>query len=90
MQRTTARTTAPQGQDRQRVKCIAGILREIHPRAAAIRLLVRATGMRLREAVLADLIWLNRETNQLGRINIQEGNKKRPQGCYGVPLDRSR
>lgn len=75
MQRTTVRTTAPQGQDRQRVKCIAGILREIHPRAAAILLLARATGMRLREAVLADLIRLNREANQLGRINIQEGTK---------------
>ena len=38
-------------------------------------LLARATGMRLREAVLADLIRLNREANQLGRINIQEGTK---------------
>jgi hypothetical protein len=69
MQRTTVRTTAPQGQDRQRVKCIAGILREIHPRAAAILLLARATGMRLREAVLADLIRLNREANRKRSIN---------------------
>lgn len=75
MQRTTVRTTAPQGQDRQRVERIAGILGEIHPRAAAIVLLARTTGMRLREATLADLIRLNREANQLGRINIQEGTK---------------
>jgi len=44
-------------------------------RAAAIVLLARATGMRLREAILADLPRLSREANQLGRINIQEGTK---------------
>jgi Integrase len=44
-------------------------------RAAAIILLARATGMRLREAILADLPRLSREANDLGRINIQDGTK---------------
>ncbi|MGE8322823.1 MAG: integrase domain-containing protein, partial [Pseudomonas sp.] len=34
-----------------------------------------ATGMRLREAILADLPRLNREANHQGRINIQDGTK---------------
>ncbi|SDY50018.1 hypothetical protein SAMN05216247_10457 [Pseudomonas salomonii] len=40
---------------------IVEALREQHPRAAAIALLARATGMRLREAILADLPRLKRE-----------------------------
>jgi hypothetical protein len=31
--------------------------------------------MRLREAILADLVRLKREANQFGRINIQDGTK---------------
>lgn len=76
MQRSGVRQLAPQGQDREQVKQIVDALcRDHQQRAAAIVLLARATGMRLREAILADLPRLNREANQLGRINIQDGTK---------------
>lgn len=76
MQRTTVRTTAPLGQDRDQVMLIANALREQQlPRAAAIVYLARATGMRLREAILANLPRLKREAVQYGRINIQDGTK---------------
>ncbi|AHZ75173.1 MULTISPECIES: integrase domain-containing protein [Pseudomonas] len=76
MQRTGVRQSVPQGQDREQVKQIVDTLcRHHHLRAAAIILLARATGMRLREAILADLPRLSREANDLGRINIQDGTK---------------
>jgi integrase len=75
MQRTTIRMTVPQGQDREHVMRIVDALREQHPRAAAIVQLARATGMRLREAILADLPRLQREAKRYGKINIQDGTK---------------
>ncbi|MEX5544151.1 integrase domain-containing protein [Pseudomonas pergaminensis] len=75
MQRTTIRMTVPQGQDREHVMRIVDALREQYPRAAAIVQLARATGMRLREAILADLPRLKREAEQFGKINIQDGTK---------------
>ena len=76
MRRTSVRCSAPQGQDREQVKRIVDVLCEHHlPRAAAIVQLARATGMRLREAILADLPRLKREAEQYGKINIQEGTK---------------
>ncbi|PYG96196.1 integrase, partial [Arthrobacter stackebrandtii] len=76
MQRTGVRHSVPQGQDREQVKQIVDALCSHHQlRAAAIVLLARATGMRLREAILADLPRLSREANELGRINIQDGTK---------------
>ena len=76
MQRTGVRHSVPQGQNRQQVQQIAHALcLQHHQRAAAIVLLARATGMRLREAILADLPRLSREANDLGRINIQDGTK---------------
>ncbi|MEE4751137.1 integrase domain-containing protein [Pseudomonas alliivorans] len=76
MQRTGVRQSVPQGQDREQVKQIVDALCSHHQlRAAAIVLLARAAGMRLREAVLADLPRLSREANDLGRINIQDGTK---------------
>ena len=45
------------------------------PRAAAITQLARATGMRLREAILADLPRLRREAEHYDKINIQDGTK---------------
>lgn len=76
MQRTGVRQSVPQGQDRKQVMQIVDALCRQHQlRAAAIVLLARATGMRLREAILADLTRLNREANDLGRINIQDGTK---------------
>jgi len=76
MQRTGIRQSVPQGQERDQVKEIVNALCRNHQqRAAAIVLLARATGMRLREAILADLPRLSREANELGRINIQDGTK---------------
>ncbi|MBP5076424.1 integrase domain-containing protein [Pseudomonas chlororaphis] len=76
MQRTSVRCSVPQGQDREHVKRIVDVLCEHQqPRAAAIVQLARATGMRLREAILADLPRLKREAEHYDRINIQDGNK---------------
>ncbi|ETK24724.1 phage integrase [Pseudomonas sp. FH1] len=75
MQRSSIRRSVPQGQDREHVKRIVELLREQHPRAAAIVLLARATGMRLRETILADLPRLKRDAEHYGKINIQDGTK---------------
>ncbi len=76
IQRSGVRQSVPQGQDRERVRQIVdALLNRNQLRAAAIVLLARATGMRLREAILADLPRLSREANDLGRINIQDGTK---------------
>lgn len=76
MQRTGVRQYVPQGQGREQVKQIVDALCSQNLlRAAAIVFLARATGMRLREAILADLPRLSREANDLGRINIQDGTK---------------
>ncbi len=76
MQRTGIRHSVPQGQEREQVKQIVDALCRAHQQqAAAIVLLARATGMRLREAILADLPRLSREANDLVRINIQDGTK---------------
>ena len=53
-----------------------------HERLAAIVLLARTTGMRLREAILADLPRLHREAEHLGRINIQDGTKGGRSGAF--------
>ena len=75
-QRSSVRTRAPDGQDRQQVRRVLEALGEQqHERVAAIVLLARTTGMRLREAILADLPRLQREAEHLGRINIQDGTK---------------
>ncbi|MCG6577110.1 integrase [Pseudomonas sp. AF32] len=76
MQRTGVRHSVPQGQDHEQVRQIVEALCRHHQlRAAAIVLLARATGMRLREAILADLPRLTREAYDLGKINIQDGTK---------------
>ncbi|MBF8659625.1 integrase domain-containing protein [Pseudomonas putida] len=76
MQRTGVRHSVPQGRDREHVKQIVDALCGHHQlRAAAIVLLARATGMRLREAILADLPRLSREAEACGKINIQDGTK---------------
>jgi len=74
--RSTVRTRAPDGQDRQQVQRVLETLGEQqHERVAAIIRLARETGMRLREAILADLPRLHREAEHFGRINIQDGTK---------------
>ncbi|MBC2689798.1 integrase domain-containing protein [Pseudomonas kielensis] len=76
MQRTSVHRSVPQGQDREHVKQIVDVLCDHQmPRTAAIAQLARATGMRLREAILADLPRLKREAEQYGKINIQDGTK---------------
>lgn len=76
MQRCNVRKTAPQGQDREQVRQIVDALcRDGQLRVAAIVQLARSTGMRFREAVLADLPRLCREADRLGKINIQDGTK---------------
>lgn len=76
MQRSGVRHSVPQGQDREQVKQIVDVLCRHHQlRAAAIVLLARATGMRLREAILADLPRLSREAEAFDKINIQDGTK---------------
>lgn len=76
MRRTSVRRSVPQGQDREQVKRIVEVLCEHQQlRPAAIAQLARATGMRLREAILADLPRLKREAENYGKINIQEGTK---------------
>lgn len=76
MQRTSVRCSVPQGQDREQIKRIVDVLC-VHKqqRGAAIVQLARVTGMRLREAILADLPRLNREGKEYGKINIQDGTK---------------
>ena len=75
-QRSTIRTVAPQGQDRQHIERMTQALRnQGHHRVCAIVHLARETGMRLREAILADLPRLQREAKCVGRINIQDGTK---------------
>ncbi|MHC5128821.1 integrase domain-containing protein [Pseudomonas inefficax] len=76
MQRTGVRQSVPQGQDREQIEQIVDVLcSRGQRRGAAIVLLARATGMRLREGILADLPRLRREAKDLGRINIQDGTK---------------
>lgn len=76
LQRSSMRGEPPQGQDRAQIELIARALSErSQQRVAAIVHLARETGMRLREAILADLPRLQREAGQRGEINIQDGTK---------------
>lgn len=76
MRRTSIRRSAPQDQDREQVKWIIDVLcGHQQPRAAAIAQLARATRMRLREAILAELPRLQHEAERFGKINIQDGTK---------------
>ncbi len=76
LQRSNVRFRAPDGQEHEQVQRVVQILLEQqYERVAAIVLLARATGMRLREATLADLPRLHHEAKHLGSINIQDGTK---------------
>ena len=76
LQRSSVRSDAPQGQGRVQVTLIAQALSEREQsRVSAIVVLARETGMRLREAILADLPRLQREAHRQGKINIQDGTK---------------
>ncbi|GAB7531575.1 hypothetical protein PS3A_39890 [Pseudomonas sp. 3A(2025)] len=84
MQRTTARKTVLRGQHREQVIRIVEALPEQNDRSAAITLLARATGMRLREAILADLPRLRREAERLGSINMGDGAKGGREGATAL------
>lgn len=74
--RQTVRTTTPTGLDWTVVEAAVTRLNEkrLH-RAAAIAMLCRCFGVRLREAVLADLAnWLH-QARELGQIDVREGTK---------------
>jgi len=74
--RSNVRTSAPDGKNYQDVHRVAlTLVKHQHERVAAVLMLARTTGMRLREAILADLPRLRREAESLGRINIQDGTK---------------
>ncbi|WP_223497045.1 integrase domain-containing protein [Pseudomonas sp. A-RE-26] len=76
LQRSAIRHVAPQGQDRQQIERITHALSDHgQHRVCAIVYLAREIGMRLREAILADLPRLQHEAERFGRINIQEGTK---------------
>jgi hypothetical protein len=76
MQRSSVRIRAPDGQDHQQLSRVIEALRQQqYDRVAAIVCLARAAGMRLREAILADLPRLQSEAKRFGRINIQDGTK---------------
>lgn len=76
LQRSTVRIRVPDGQDLQQVRRVMQVLiDQKYERVGAIVMLSRTTGMRLREAILADLPRLHREAEHLGRINIQDGTK---------------
>jgi len=83
LHRSNARSEAPNGQDREHLKTITKALNALQQqRVSAILHLARETGMRLREAILADLPRLHREAERLGRINIQDGTKGGRSGAY--------
>lgn len=74
--RSNARIHAPQGQEANQLAALQQALhQEGRERVAAILGLARACGMRLREAILADLPRLQREAAQRSAINIAEGTK---------------
>lgn len=75
-QRCTVRIKAPDGQNHQYLRQVLQVLIEQkYERVAAIVMLTRVTGMRLREAILADLPRLHREAKEWGGINIQDGTE---------------
>ncbi|WP_288650932.1 integrase domain-containing protein [Pseudomonas sp. UBA5568] len=75
-QRCTIRMHTPDGQDQKQLqRLLQALVEQKHERVAAIVMLARTTGMRLREAILADLPRLHHEAKHLGRINIQDGTK---------------
>lgn len=81
--RSHIRSVAPKGMIFEHLDpLIDDLIKTDFPRVAAIILLARATGMRLREAILADLPRLRREAMNLGEINIQDGCKGGRSGAF--------
>lgn len=75
-ERSSVKTEAPRGLDRNNVQSAVQALNEKGLyRAAAVVQLARETGVRLREATLADLNRWKSEADKKGAVNIQDGTK---------------
>jgi hypothetical protein len=83
--RCLVRTEAPNGMDWQTVEALAIRLRRLKYRqAAAVILLARTFGVRLREAILGDLRLWRKQARERGAIDIREGTK----GGRGKEVER--
>ena len=81
--RSYIRTSPPDGMDIYNVGLLqAHLAAEGLQRVSAITGLARACGMRLREAILANLPRLRAEAYNRGEINIQEGTKGGRKGAF--------
>lgn len=84
-QRTSVRTDAPVGLDRERLQPVVERLTDLgKARVAAVALLCREFGLRRKEASLLDLRLASYQAVQLGRINVTAGTK----GGRGRSVDR--
>lgn len=83
--RQTVRTRVPDGMDWADMDHLVASLRQksLH-RAAIIVLLCRSFGVRLREAILANLAGWQRQSRENGQIDIREGTK----GGRGKEVER--
>ena len=83
--RCLVRTEAPAGMDWQTVEALAIRLRRLkYSQAAAVVLLARTFGVRLREAILGDLRLWRKQARERGAIDIREGTK----GGRGKEVER--
>lgn len=83
--RCLIRTEAPAGMDWQTVEALAIHLRRMkYSQAAAVILLARTFGVRLREAILGDLRLWRKQARKRGAIDIREGTK----GGRGKEVER--
>ena len=84
-QRSSVRTDAPVGLDRDRLQpVIERLLAQGKERVVAVAMLCREFGLRRKEASLLDLRLASHQAGQLGRINVVAGTK----GGRGRSVDR--
>lgn len=83
--RQTVRTRVPDGMDWSDIDRLVACLRQKNlQRAAVIVLLCRSFGIRLREAILANLADWQRQARERGQIDVREGTK----GGRGKEVER--
>lgn len=76
MATAATRSRPPVGKDHlQLTRLVEALREELRHRVSAIVCQPRATGRRLREAILADLPRLQREAKRFARTKYQEGTK---------------
>ena len=84
-ERSTVRSTAPAGLDREMVRQCAEHIRSTgHERVASVVELARELGLRLREASMLDARLALHQARTLGAVNITAGTK----GARGRHVDR--